>query len=218
MGRPCNDTGRFPSGSLDHLSLSYNGGKDCLALLILILACLPDLESLPQNGSTDAPAAAPSTLHSIYIVSKDPFDEVEDFVVRSTEQYHLDLRRYALPMREALDAYLEDRPEVKAIFMGTRRTDPHSDTLGHFSPTDKGWPQFMRVNPVIDWHYADIWAFIRHLKIPYCVLYDRGFTSLGGTSDTLPNPALAIDVSANLYRPAYELVRDEEERKGRVKK
>lgn len=177
---------------------------------------------------------ASDPVHAIYIVSKDPFDEVEEFVKITSAQYHLDLRRYAMGMREALDAYLKDRPEVQAIFMGTRRTDPHSDTLGHFSPTDKGWPQFMRVNPVIDWHYADIWAvrlldsilldddtdnvqFIRYLQIPYCCLYDQGFTSLGGTSDTKPNPALAIDAEGKKFRPAYELVRGDEERKGRNK-
>jgi FAD synthetase len=112
-------------------------------------------------------ASAPTTsrhsdlsksLQAIYIVSRDPFPEVEDFVARTAKQYHLDLVRCALPMRQALDAYLSDNPAVEAVFMGTRRTDPHSDTLGHFSPTDPDWPQFMRINPVIDWHYADIWA------------------------------------------------------------
>lgn len=61
-------------------------------------------------------------------------------------------------MRPALEAYLEDRPTVKAIFLGTRRTDPHGEFLTHFDPTDQGWPQFMRVHPVIDWHYVEIWA------------------------------------------------------------
>ena len=61
-------------------------------------------------------------------------------------------------MRSALEAYRRDRPTVRAIFMGTRRTDPHCEFLTHFSPTDKDWPQFMRVNPVIDWHYVEIWA------------------------------------------------------------
>jgi FAD synthetase len=61
-------------------------------------------------------------------------------------------------MRPALEAYLGEKPAVKAIFVGTRRTDPHGKFLKHFDPTDKDWPQFMRVHPVIDWHYAEIWA------------------------------------------------------------
>ena len=61
-------------------------------------------------------------------------------------------------MRAALDAYLQDRPSLRAIFVGTRRTDPHGERLTHFDPTDAGWPAFMRVHPVIDWHYVEIWA------------------------------------------------------------
>lgn len=62
---------------------------------------------------------------------------------------------------------------------------------------------------------ADRKQFIRHLEIPFCSLYQQGFSSLGGMTNTRPNPALAIDSSAKKFRPAYELVRDEEERLGR---
>ncbi len=63
--------------------------------------------------------------------------------------------------------------------------------------------------------------FIRHLGIPYCELYDRGYTSLGGTTDTHPNPALkasttiAGEVGVRMFKPAYELIEDEAERLGR---
>lgn len=116
--------------------------------------------------------------------------------------------------------------------MGTRRTDPHGEKLTHFDRTDHGWPDFVRVHPVIDWHYVEIWAFIRHLGIEYCPLYDQGYTSLGGTNDTHPNPKLRVGEMDNAstpdvasagdmpkrspgYRPAYELMDDEEERLGR---
>lgn len=61
-------------------------------------------------------------------------------------------------MRDAFASYLQDKPGIKAIFVGTRRTDPHGEHLGFFDETDRGWPPFMRVHPVIDWHYAEIWA------------------------------------------------------------
>jgi FAD synthetase len=63
-----------------------------------------------------------------------------------------------MPMKEAFKLYLEEHRNVKAILVGTRRTDPHGQLLTHFDATDKGWPAFMRVHPVIDWHYAEIWA------------------------------------------------------------
>ena len=126
-------------------------------------------------------------------------------------------------MREAFAAYLADYPNVRAILVGTRRTDPHGAELAHFQRTDGGWPDFMRIHPVIDWHYADIWAFLLELDVEYCELYDQGYTSLGGVTDTHRNPALAVEQTADQaregdavkYRPAYELMQDDEERLGR---
>nr|XP_036576796.1 FAD synthetase [Colletotrichum truncatum]XP_036580928.1 FAD synthetase [Colletotrichum truncatum]KAF6783617.1 FAD synthetase [Colletotrichum truncatum]KAF6789101.1 FAD synthetase [Colletotrichum truncatum] len=154
--------------SLEQISLSYNGGKDCLVLLIMLLACLArrfpsSSQASNTNGSngsngSDNDTNFPKEFQAVYIVSKHPFAEVDDFVASSSTLYHLDVKRYAMSMKQGLEAYLGDRPSVKAIFVGTRRTDPHGEKLTHFDPTDSGWPEFMRVHPVIDWHYAEIWA------------------------------------------------------------
>lgn len=131
---------------------------------MLILACLPRRYATSSSTTTssspnnDTAPRFPTTLQAVYIVSQHPFAEVDAFVEASCGAYHLDLKRYGLPMRAALDAYLRDRPPLRAIFVGTRRTDPHGERLTHFDPTDAGWPAFMRVHPVIDWHYVEIWA------------------------------------------------------------
>lgn len=70
----------------------------------------------------------------------------------------MDLARYNLPMKAAFEQYLKEKPKVKAILVGTRRTDPNGGSLTHFDHTDHGWPGFMRCHPVIDWHYAEIWG------------------------------------------------------------
>ena len=141
------------SNSLEELSLSYNGGKDCLVLLILLLVSLAN-----HSRAHSQSAALPAKLQSVYIISPHPFAEVDAFVNESVAEYSLDLARYAMPMKEAFKLYLEEHRNVKAILVGTRRTDPHGQRLTHFDLTDKGWPAFMRVHPVIDWHYAEIWA------------------------------------------------------------
>ncbi len=132
---------------MEEISISYNGGKDCLVLLILFLSALATYSG-----------PLPPLLQSIYIVSEHPFQEVDDFVDVSTQEYKLDLARYVMPMKAAFAKYLQDKEKVKAIFVGTRRTDPHGQLLTHFDVTDHGWPPFMRIHPVIDWHYVEIWA------------------------------------------------------------
>jgi FAD synthetase len=102
-------------------------------------------------------------IHSVYVMSAYPFTEVDEFVNTSVREYSLDLHRYALPMKDAFATYLVenkkgDEEGIKAIFVGTRRTDPHGEKLHHFDRTDQGWPDFMRIQPVIDWGYQDVWT------------------------------------------------------------
>jgi FAD synthetase len=157
-----------PSG----LSISYNGGKDCLVLLLLFLVAL-DRWSQPPRANT-----LPSSLQSVYIVPPHPFAEVDRFVDYSVRAHALDLARYTMPMRLAFETYLQERPLVKAILVGTRRTDPHGETLTSFVETDHEWPVFMRVHPVIDWHYAEIWAVsLAFLSLSSFDLYS-GFLSI----------------------------------------
>lgn len=35
------------------------------------------------------------------------------------------------------------------------------------------------MNPIIDWTDAEVWEFINEYNIPYCELYDKGWTRLG---------------------------------------
>ncbi|GAA5866764.1 hypothetical protein JCM3774_001793 [Rhodotorula dairenensis] len=140
--------------------------------------------------------------------------------------------------------------QIKAIMVGTRRTDPHGATLTPFVPTDPSWPDFMRVHPILDWSYKDVWDFLRSpdltlgagpagtsglgadgrrrkTTLEWCELYDYGYTSLGSTHNTFPNPLLRSTASGTLvggvedstplggWRPAWELEDEDAERAGR---
>lgn len=35
------------------------------------------------------------------------------------------------------------------------------------------------INPIIDWSTEEVWEFIKEYKVPYCKLYDEGYTRLG---------------------------------------
>ncbi|KAK9450880.1 uncharacterized protein V1518DRAFT_370648 [Limtongia smithiae] len=192
--------------SFDELAISFNGGKDCLVMLVLLLASI----------SYHATEYTPKRIHTVYVHSLNAFPEVDSFVTECVHAYSLDLIRLPSPMKEAFQKFLDAKPHVKAILVGTRRTDPNGANLTFFDETDHGWPKFMRIHPVIDWHYVQVWHFLRELQIPYCILYDLGYTSLGGVTDTFRNPAL-LSESQHQFKPAYALVDDDKERLGRHK-
>ncbi|KDN47613.1 hypothetical protein RSAG8_03403, partial [Rhizoctonia solani AG-8 WAC10335] len=105
------------------------------------------------------------------------------------------------------------------VLVGTRRNDPHGAKLDFLQHCDPGWPNLLRVNPIINWSYVQVWQYLRHprLKVPYCHLYDDGYTSLGSTYNTFKNPALQV-LTPGLpptWKPAYALEDGSLERAGR---
>ena len=74
----------------------------------------------------------------------------------------------------------------------------------------------MRVNPILDWTYSEIWYFIRMLQLPYCVLYDQGYTSIDHKLNTVKNKHLIDQNGKEL--PAWMLEDQMSERHSRKKK
>lgn len=234
----------------EHLALSFNGGKDCTVLLHLYAAALyRRFQKRIVIPSLYIPLPSPFPELEFFIDESIKTYDLELFHCLSTSTKTKDGVQLAIEtvmtpasgipsqpkkgggegMKKALEAYKSKFPDVKGILIGTRRTDPYCDKLAFRSPTDSGWPEFTRINPIIEWSYPDVWTFLKRLGVPYCSLYDQGYTSIGSTYNTFRNPALAIKTTCNgdeatpingvqakqEYRPAYELVDGALERAGR---
>ncbi|TFL03813.1 hypothetical protein BDV98DRAFT_525429 [Pterulicium gracile] len=219
------------SHGYENVSLSFNGGKDCTVLLYLF-ACaaakrnpvsteprrslisiyipvpspFPVLETfidrcerdynLDFYRSTPPPAPSSSLLPVERVKPPRSPMEIRDSVASPAPS------KGGEGMRRALQDYKSKLPHITAILIGTRSTDPHGARLSFRNMTDPDWPQYERINPIINWSYNHIWEFLLKYKIPYCSLYDEGFTSLGSTYNTFPNPALLVETRTPSSHPS----------------
>lgn len=217
--------------------LSFNGGKDACVVLHLLRAvhgwyC----KAYPSIDPDHEPR-----LRAIYFESNSDFSEVSQFVKETCERFSIEMRSFKCGYVEGLTRYITETAQNPsshlAFVLGTRTDDPNGGGQNPFEPSSswlsEGWspskgktadsnqdtdkprcPPFMRVNPILHWSYNDTWNFIRRFEIPYCCLYDQGYTSLGSNRDTRPNPAL-FRQDTGTYDPAYSLVDGGKERDGR---
>ncbi|XP_066256332.1 uncharacterized protein [Euwallacea similis] len=153
------------------------------------------------------------------ILSSRWVDDMSDLIYHSSDTHireSIDIMSVTGNIKDALHITIGKKPHLKACLMGTRRTDPHCSHLNFLQMTDSDWPQVMRCSPFLNWHYTDIWDYILYYNVPYCKLYDYGYTSLGNAVNTIRNPNLLFfDGEKNVYLPAYKMLKEKNERSGR---
>lgn len=194
----------------DQICVSFNGGKDCCVVLYLFYAVASRL-------------GIKFPLNVLFIHIQNEFDEMEFFVENVHKYYYRNSFQFIVfsdvskTMKDCLSEMKISNPSINSILLGTRRSDgAYFKQMQAFAPTDGNWPEFMRINPILDWTFSEIWYFIRKLQLPYCSLYDHGYTSIDSTQNTVQNKGLLMSDGVN-YLPAYMLENQEAERDSRKK-
>jgi len=195
----------------DKFAVCFNGGKDCTVLLYLVHTLLVSSPSY-QKGTQ---------LKTVLIRSNDTFQEIESFVKHSERRYNLKVLEFEGPCYKNALQELKmsvEGHQIDALFMGTRSSDVEYE-LQPLQRTDVSWPDYLRVNPLLNWSYSNIWSFLLDLGISYCSLYDKGYTSIGNRNNTVLNPRLRYETETGetQYLPAYKLDDPTAERSGRSK-
>jgi 3'-phosphoadenosine 5'-phosphosulfate sulfotransferase (PAPS reductase)/FAD synthetase len=92
------------------------------------------------------------------------FPEILDLMRIYKEEYNIQYLEYSCSFKEGLQELIDRPPPsspVRGVFLGLRRGDPGSNSVStdnvhgsdHFEPSSAGWPDFMRIYPVLDWSY-----------------------------------------------------------------
>lgn len=87
--------------------------------------------------------------------------------------------RKVVPLRETLNS-------ATAWLSGLRREQSPSRSKTNFINKDDIF-QSIKICPLIHWSWIDIWNYVKKQQLPYNVLHDQGYSSIGCTPCTLPD-------------------------------
>lgn len=156
---------------IEHFAISYNGGKDSdVCVQLWRMAVYKYLEAKARLGDF-----VQSIEQTTFIVfhTPDDFPEIDSHLKKVILDIGVEAVHSNKGYKEGLVGIVK-RFSTEAIILGVRRTDPQGADLQPHSPSSDGFPPFMRILPILDWNYGDIWQFIRTFSIPYCILYEQG--------------------------------------------
>ncbi len=69
--------------------------------------------------------------------------------------------------------------DVDAWMTGLRRAQSVTRTWMGKAAIDAEHGGILKINPLVEWSEADVWAYIRENDVPYNRLHDQGFPSIG---------------------------------------
>ena len=106
------------------------------------------------------------------------------------EEFPFEAESYAgnhLMKTVVLNQFLE-RNGIKGIFQGLRWDEHPARFNDEYFENKEGGdlvPEHTRIRPILHFTEKDLWDTYAAFKIPYCVLYERGYRSLGAKTTSL---------------------------------
>jgi FAD synthetase len=145
---------------------SYNGGKDADVVMSLMRAATAKF-SLDHNLSS-------SSAVFIYFEVESEFPEVVEHIKNQEKLLGLRLVRSPKGIVQGISEYMENSKSGPLAFvLGTRKGDPNCGDQQFFSPSSSWMPPFMRVNPILNWTYGQVWDLLRTFELKFCELYNE---------------------------------------------
>lgn len=184
------------------IGLCFNGGKDSTVVLDLV-------RRFHESAKISTP------VRPFFVQEKADFPEITDFVNKTEERVGIKIRKIKSEnLKSAIEKIVEE-DGIGSFFLGQRKTDPNCSSIKEFAITSEDWVHAMRIFPILNWTYKDIWEYIDTLELPVCSLYGKGYTSIGNSKNTIPNPKL-YNPRTKKYGHARDLSNVKDERLSRI--
>lgn len=152
--------------------LAFSGGKDSVVLLALAKMAGVKYDAHFSLTSVDPPEVV-QFVRKVY-----PEVSVE---VPPESMWQLIVEHGMPPtrlIRYCCRVLKERGGKGRLVLTGIRAEE--SSQRKHRSMVESCYKESKRfLHPIIDWTEQEVWAFIRENNIPYCPLYDEGYTRIG---------------------------------------
>jgi len=195
----------------ENIYLSFNGGKDCLAVYLILKYFYYCKEFEIDRGLKSSfkrfcekhkTFKIKEKVILIYFINENNFESEEDYVIKFAQEEGLKVIYIVSDYINGLK-FLKYYYNLKIIFMGTRKDDIKYNSYNEnlVFPSTAPYPDFLRFYPVFNWNFEDVWRLILSTGIEYLVLYDLGYSSIGRKNNSKINEYLKLN--ENLILPAW---------------
>jgi phosphoadenosine phosphosulfate reductase len=165
--------------------VSYSGGKDSLATLLLALKCLGDVPLLFNDTGIEAPA----TVEHVWRVA-DKFG-LELVYASAGDAFWRSVPVYGPPARDCrwcckvcklipiAKAVKERFQEGAYTILGQRKYESFARLKAPIIEKSRWIPNLVSVSPIRDWSALHVWLYLMRARVEFNPLYKEGFDRIG---------------------------------------
>jgi len=151
--------------------LAFSGGKDSV-----VLHAMAQLAGVKFDAHYNITTADPPEVIN-FIRNRYPLVQMDKSEMSMWQLIPQKLMPPTRLARYCCKYFKESGGENRIVLTGVKKTDSHKRRSALVRSCRKKGK--VVINPLLNWSDDEIWAFIHENNLPYCNLYDQGFSRLG---------------------------------------